>query len=152
MIFLIFPGLTTLDVDHTMYLGGLETFDSFYPDPENDDPHFIGCMRNMQLNGKSYPLTSEAGWKGLSIGDCDGTACGGEVCLHEGTCMLEENRPEGYNCECLEDFRGRNCEIHSLCEDSGGCQNGADCRVEKAEVICDCKYGFVGHFCETGKL
>ena len=82
------------------------------------------------------------------------TACGGEVCLHEGVCVLEENRPEGYNCECLDEFRGRNCEIHSLCEDNGGCQNGATCRVEeeRSEVICDCAYGYVGDFCEIGKF
>ena len=74
-----------------------------------------------------------------------------KVCQHEGTCELEENSLGGYTCDCLEDFRGRNCEIHSLCENSGGCQNGATCRVEKAEVLCDCAYGYVGKFCETGK-
>ena len=79
------PGLTTLDVDHAMYLGGLETFDSYYPDPDDTDPHFEGCMRNLVLNGKPYPLTVEHGWRGLNIDDCDGTACGGEVCRHEGT-------------------------------------------------------------------
>ena len=73
-----------------------------------------------------------------------------QVCQHEGTCELEENSLGGYTCDCLEDFRGRNCEIHSLCENSGGCQNGATCRVEKAEVLCDCAYGYVGKFCETG--
>ena len=36
-------------------------------------------MRNLRLNGKAYPLTVESGWRGLSIDDCDGTACGGEV-------------------------------------------------------------------------
>ena len=97
--FFYFAGLTTLDVDHTIHLGGLETLDSFYPDPENDDPNFMGCMRNLYLNGKAYPLTKvsseiysasninrpflkfkfyfvifqDSGWKGLSIDDCDGT-------------------------------------------------------------------------------
>jgi len=101
-----------------------------------------------------FVVFQDSGWKGLSIDDCDGTACGGEVCLHEGVCVLEENRPEGYNCECLDEFRGRNCEIHSLCEDNGGCQNGATCRVEeeRSEVICDCAYGYVGDFCEIGKF
>ena len=61
-------GLTTLDVDHTLNLGGLETFPTFFPDPEDIDPHFEGCMRNLKLNGKEYPLTVEAGWRGLSIG------------------------------------------------------------------------------------
>ena len=63
-----FSGLTTLDVDHTLHLGGLETFPSFFPDPDDIDPHFEGCMRNLELNGKEYPLTPAAGWKGLSIG------------------------------------------------------------------------------------
>ena len=128
----------------------LESFPSFFPDPDDIDPHFEGCMRNLVLNGKEYPLTVEAGWHGLSIDDCDGTACGGEVCKHEGVCNLDEKHPDGYTCNCLEDFRGRNCEIHSLCEDSGGCQNEAFCRVESAEVKCDCPYGYLGDFCETG--
>lgn len=145
-----FTGLTTLDVDHTLNLGGLETFNSFFPDPEDMDPHYQGCMRNLVLNGKSYPLTKDAGWDGFSIDDCDGTACGGEVCQHEGVCNLDDKHPEGYSCDCLDEFRGRNCEIHSLCEDNGGCQNEATCRVEKAEVQCDCNYGFMGDFCETG--
>ena len=65
----LFSGLTTLDVDHTLNLGGLETFPTFFPDPDDIDPHFEGCMRNLKLNGKEYPLTVEAGWRGLSIGN-----------------------------------------------------------------------------------
>ena len=84
--------------------------------------------------------------------DCDGTACGGEVCKHEGVCNLDEKHPDGYTCDCLDEFKGRNCEIHSLCEDSGGCQNKAECRVESAEVKCDCPYGYLGDFCETCKI
>ena len=57
-----------MDVDHTLNLGGLETFPTFFPDPDDIDPHFEGCMRNLKLNGKEYPLTVEAGWRGLSIG------------------------------------------------------------------------------------
>ena len=64
----LISGLTTLDVDHTLNLGGLETFPTFFPDPDDIDPHFEGCMRNLKLNGKEYPLTVEAGWRGLSIG------------------------------------------------------------------------------------
>ena len=55
-------------MDHTLNLGGLETFPTFFPDPDDIDPHFEGCMRNLKLNGKEYPLTVEAGWRGLSIG------------------------------------------------------------------------------------
>ena len=47
-------------------------------------------------------------------------------------------------------FKGRRCEIHTLCENSGGCQNKAECRVESADVKCDCPYGYLGDFCETG--
>ncbi len=144
------PGLTTLDVDHTLNLGGVEDFDMFYQNPENSDPHFKGCMRNLVVNGMAYPLTSSRGWRGIQIDDCDGTACGGEVCQNEGECQLDENKNGGYTCECGDSFRGRNCEIHSLCEDSGGCQNGATCRVEKAKVQCDCSFGYMGDFCGEG--
>ncbi len=62
--------------------GGTGPEDSDYRDPEITDPHFSGCMRNLHLNGLFYPLSTTRGWKGWAIDDCDGTACGGEVSIH----------------------------------------------------------------------
>ena len=109
-------------------------------------------MRNLHLNGLFYPLSANRGWTGWAIEDCDGTACGGEVCQNEGTCALDPNRAGGFICNCGPEFRGRNCEVESLCEDAGGCQNGATCNVVKGDVSCDCDVGYVGDRCETRKF
>ena len=46
------------------------------------------------------------------------------MCQNEGVCTLDSSRAGGYICQCSAEFKGRNCELNSLCEDSGGCQNG----------------------------
>ena len=57
-------------------------YKSSYEDPaEVIDPHYSGCMNKLMVNGQHYPLTLQRGWRGWSIRDCDGTACGAEVCL-----------------------------------------------------------------------
>ena len=67
--------------DSFITLGGIMTD---YMAPYEDavkaiDPYYSGCMSNLMVNGQRYPLTVERGWKGWSIRDCDGTACGAEV-------------------------------------------------------------------------
>ena len=51
---------------------------------------FSGCLRNLLINGLHLPLTSESGWEGVEIDDCDGTECGGEVCSNGGVCSVQE--------------------------------------------------------------
>ena len=77
-----------------------------------------------------------------------------KVCLHDGTCNVDENYSDGYNCDCMDEFTGRHCEHHALCENGGGCQNGATCRVDKdtSELRCDCMLGYIGDRCETGNV
>ena len=76
-----------------------------------------------------------------------------KVCLHDGTCNVDENFSDGYNCDCADNFTGRHCQHHALCENGGGCQNGATCTVdeETSVVNCDCMLGYMGAKCETGK-
>ena len=75
-----------------------------------------------------------------------------KVCEHEGTCSVDESYSDGYNCDCKDKFTGRHCEHHTLCEDGGGCQNGASCSVDEntSKVHCDCMLGFMGKRCEAG--
>ena len=115
--------------------------------------HFKGCIRNFRANNKWYPLNEETGWKGWDVSDCDGTACGGEVCLNEGTCSLDRSASEGYSCECQEPFAGDRCEAHRDCAGADGCKNGGQCEVlgEGLEVACSCDLGFAGEKCEEGE-
>ena len=40
--------------------------------------------------------------------------------------------------------------ISDLCEDNGGCMNGAVCSTVNFSVECECNQGFDGEFCERG--
>ncbi len=89
------------------------------------------------------------------MSDCDGTACGGEVCRNGGECSVVDE--EDYECECISPFVGRRCTEHRLCSGARGCHNGGTCRVpteeeegEEGEVRCDCPLGFVGERCQEG--
>ena len=114
------------------------------------DPHFTGCLSNLRINGRPYPIRMDQGWTGWAIEDCDGTACGAEICQHDGTCNVNDEAADGYSCECKSDFSGRNCEEHTLCLGGGGCQNGAECAVENGAIKCHCPLGFSGAKCEEG--
>ena len=37
--------------------------------------------------------------EGLDITDCDGTACGSDVCLQEGVCTSDS---DSFNCSCSQ--------------------------------------------------
>ena len=108
-------------------------------------------MRNLKVNGVWHPLTARSGWKGWQIEDCDGTACGGEQCQHEGACSVNEDRLGGFECSCKPPYVGKNCEIHELCEGEDGCQNGATCDVHDGKVKCNCPLGYAGKKCERSK-
>ena len=113
---------------------------------------FSGCIRQFYLNDKFMPLTNKLGWNGWDITDCDGTACGTDVCLNDGSCLLNENKPFGFECECPEPYAGDHCQVHNLCEGDDGCLNEAACRVDGELIRCDCPFGWEGEKCQTGKL
>ena len=51
---------------------------------------------------------------GWEIEDCDGTACGGEVCRNDGVCSLKDESgvdPKGYSCECAPPYAGDQCKV-----------------------------------------
>ena len=110
---------------------------------------------NLRINGRPYPIRADgdgsSGWSGWAIEDCDGTACGSEICQHEGSCSVDEEVLEGYKCDCSGDYTGRNCERHALCLGGGGCLNGAECSVQDDKVKCHCPLGFMGPRCAEGE-
>ena len=68
------PVSPSQDVDDTLYLGNLgETIHNAYRHYEQlPGENFRGCVRNLRVNGKPYPLTQDAGWQGGSNTDTGG--------------------------------------------------------------------------------
>ena len=66
------------DVDNTLYLGNLgETIHNAYRHYEQlPGDNFRGCVRNLRVNGKPYPLTQDAGWQGWSNTDTETSTTG----------------------------------------------------------------------------
>ncbi len=112
-----------------------------------------GKLANLDTSkNKMHSFTS------AQVSDCDGTACGGELCRNGGECDVTDGGAD-FECACAEPFEGRRCEEHRLCTGASGCHNGGVCRANEQEeeeeedggsVRCDCPLGFSGHRCQEG--
>ena len=72
---------------------------------------YMGCMRSFHINGATYPLTVGEGIAGANIIDCDGTACGGDICENNGVCVLTSDQDTEYYCQCQDNFTGQHCQV-----------------------------------------
>ncbi|XP_056157546.1 uncharacterized protein LOC130131795 [Lampris incognitus] len=71
----------------------------------------------------------------------DGDACESNPCFNNAQC---KDTVGGYNCFCLPDYQGYNCEIEipGLCEnENGGCEHFCD--IMDGKVLCSCADGYV---------
>ncbi|PFX24446.1 Neurogenic locus Notch protein [Stylophora pistillata] len=80
------------------------------------------------------------------------TGCDGDPCQNNGFCVVNEDDPKQYSCECQQMFSGKNCEVQSLPCDSNPCMNGATCRNDDKDITkyhCDCAGDFSGVNCQV---
>uniref|UniRef100_Q95114-2 Isoform Short of Lactadherin n=1 Tax=Bos taurus TaxID=9913 RepID=Q95114-2 len=87
-----------------------------------------------------------------------GDFCDSSLCLHGGTCLLNEDRTPPFYCLCPEGFTGLLCNEteHGPCFPNP-CHNDAECQVTDdshrgdvfIQYICKCPLGYVGIHCET---
>ena len=79
-------------------------------------------------------------------------ACQRMPCQNNGKCTEVDGNVLDYECNCTEDYEGRNCEVHKACK-SENC-NGGECIPKESnpnDFICLCPLGRVGVQCQTGK-
>ncbi|KAJ1524333.1 hypothetical protein ONE63_010839 [Megalurothrips usitatus] len=107
-----------------------------------------GCVRGLTVNWRHTPLDAAHVLDGRNVEDCDGTACGGDVCRNGGSCWLGAGA-KAY-CTCARGYSGRHCE-HQLACDVGlalPCRNRGRCVAAR----CHCPAGWGGAFCEEGTV
>ncbi|XP_076075711.1 uncharacterized protein LOC143046433 [Mytilus galloprovincialis] len=74
------------------------------------------------------------------INECISNPCGdGNICY---------NKKDGYNCNCLNGYRGSKCQIPPDFCIGNNCTNGATCESQQANYTCQCASGFKGPFCK----
>ncbi|XP_053384588.1 fibropellin-1-like isoform X6 [Mercenaria mercenaria] len=71
--------------------------------------------------------------------------CLSSPCQNGATCI---DRLNGYNCSCLDGWRGVNCEKDTDECASSPCQNGALCNNQVNAYVCTCTSGWNGTNCE----
>eukprot|EP00058_Branchiostoma_floridae_P004762 XP_002590250.1 hypothetical protein BRAFLDRAFT_132333 [Branchiostoma floridae] len=136
-----------LDIRTDFYLGGVPYLDLVANMAVEDDPSgFVGCVRRLAVNAREYDLTENGATEGMNVGDCDGTACGSNVCRNNGVCQ-----PIGisdFSCDCVQPYVGETCEEQASCANHG-CRNNATCVATETPGghTCACGLGWEGENC-----
>ncbi|XP_048454119.1 protocadherin Fat 3a isoform X2 [Rhincodon typus] len=115
---------------------------------------FQGCLDSVVLNDNQLPLQNKhshfaevVGLTELKLG-CVlyPDTCAGEPCQNGGNCISQPSG--GYQCSCLPQFTGNQCEIEVTSCFPNPCQNGGSCNPLGSDFACNCKEGFMGLMCE----
>ncbi|KAI5704103.1 hypothetical protein M8J75_002023 [Diaphorina citri] len=144
----LLPGESLLPSDSPLYLGGAKDLSELPAGSVSGLPvPMEGCIRRLQINWTPLPLNKSTIQDGRNVKDCDGTACGGDVCLHGGSCWLDIDLEA--HCACPEQYTGTNCETEVSCEEVE-CLNHGRCISEGNDhpPHCSCPAGWSGSFCE----
>uniref|UniRef100_A0A8I5NUN2 Cadherin EGF LAG seven-pass G-type receptor 1 n=1 Tax=Papio anubis TaxID=9555 RepID=A0A8I5NUN2_PAPAN len=95
----------SLDLTGPLLLGGVPNLPEDFP---VHNRQFVGCMRNLSVDGKNVDMAGFIANNGTREG-CAARRnfCDGRRCQNGGTCV---NRWNMYLCECPLRFGGKNCE------------------------------------------
>nr|CAD7195211.1 unnamed protein product [Timema douglasi] len=146
----LLPGETLPSLGAPLQLGGLEDLSRLPASAVSGLPvYFSGCLRQLAINWRRVPLNTGHILRARNVADCDGTACGGDVCDNGGSCWLDkEQRPR---CVCLQMYTGARCETQISCAQTS-CLNDGRCVEESGFVSrCHCPVGWGGAFCQDSK-
>uniref|UniRef100_A0A8C9ALV1 Protocadherin Fat 3 n=1 Tax=Prolemur simus TaxID=1328070 RepID=A0A8C9ALV1_PROSS len=148
----------TLSTESTIYFGALVQADNIRSLTDTRVTQvlsgFQGCLDSVVLNNNELPLQNKrssfaevVGLTELKLG-CVlyPDACERSPCQHGGSCA---GLPSGgYQCTCLSQFTGRNCESEITACFPNPCRNGGSCDPIGNTFICNCKAGLTGVTCE----
>ncbi|XP_030415053.1 LOW QUALITY PROTEIN: protocadherin Fat 3 [Gopherus evgoodei] len=148
----------TLSTDSSVYFGALVQVDNVRSLTDKRTTQvlsgFQGCLDSVILNNNELPLQNKrssfaevVGLTELKLG-CVlyPDACERNPCQNGGSCTSLPSG--GYQCSCLSQFTGRNCESEITVCFPNPCRNGGSCDPIGNAFICNCKNGLTGVTCE----
>ncbi|XP_060090931.1 protocadherin Fat 3 isoform X1 [Heteronotia binoei] len=148
----------TLSTDSSVYFGAQVQVDNIRSLTDKRTTQvlsgFQGCLDSVILNNNELPLQNKrstfaevVGLTELKLG-CVlyPDACERSPCQNGGTCTSVPSG--GYQCSCLSQFTGRNCESEITACFPNPCRNGGSCDPIGSAFICNCKNGLTGVTCE----
>ncbi|XP_010153082.1 PREDICTED: protocadherin Fat 3-like, partial [Eurypyga helias] len=148
----------TLSTDSSVYFGAQVQVDNVRSLTDKRTTQvlsgFQGCLDSVVLNNNELPLQNKrssfaevVGLTELKLG-CVlyPDACERHPCQNGGTCTSVPSG--GYQCNCLSQFTGRNCESEITACFPNPCRNGGSCDPIGNAFICNCKNGLTGVTCE----
>ncbi|XP_067424484.1 protocadherin Fat 3 isoform X1 [Emydura macquarii macquarii] len=148
----------TLSTDSSVYFGAQVQVDNVRSLTDKRTTQvssgFQGCLDSVVLNNNELPLQNKrssfaevVGLTELKLG-CVlyPDACERNPCQNGGSCTSLPSG--GYQCSCLSQFTGRNCESEITACFPNPCRNGGSCDPIGNAFICSCKSGLTGVTCE----
>uniref|UniRef100_A0A8C5RVS9 Uncharacterized protein n=1 Tax=Laticauda laticaudata TaxID=8630 RepID=A0A8C5RVS9_LATLA len=148
----------TLSTDSSVYFGAQVQVDNVRSLTDKRSTQvlsgFQGCLDSIILNNNELPLQNKrssfaevVGLTELKLG-CVlyPDPCERNPCQNGGTCISVPSG--GYQCSCLSQFTGRNCESEVTACFPNPCHNGGSCDPIGSAFICTCKSGLTGVTCD----
>uniref|UniRef100_A0A8C6X3J6 Protocadherin Fat 3 n=1 Tax=Naja naja TaxID=35670 RepID=A0A8C6X3J6_NAJNA len=148
----------TLSTDSSVYFGAQVQVDNVRSLTDKRSTQvlsgFQGCLDSIILNNNELPLQNKrssfaevVGLTELKLG-CVlyPDPCERNPCQNGGTCISVPSG--GYQCSCLSQFTGRNCESEITACFPNPCHNGGSCDPIGSAFICTCKSGLTGVTCD----
>ncbi|KAM5325025.1 protein eyes shut homolog [Glossophaga mutica] len=139
--------MSYLDTNTDFYIGGVSSLSLVNPmATANEAVGFQGCVREVIINNQELQLTELGAKGGSNVGDCDGTACGYNVCRNRGECIV--NGTTSF-CRCLPHWTGHTCDLSVYCANNLCLPQSLCIPDQSFSYSCLCALGWVGRYCEN---
>lgn len=139
--------MSSLDTNTDFYIGGVSSLHLVNPMAIANEPvGFQGCIREVIINNQELLLTELGAKGGSNVGDCDGTACGYNMCRNGGECLVNGTT---FYCRCSPHWAGNTCNQSVYCLNNL-CRHQSLCIPNQSfSYSCLCTSGWVGRYCEN---
>ncbi|XP_063727825.1 uncharacterized protein LOC134855275 isoform X2 [Symsagittifera roscoffensis] len=117
----------------------------------NPCKHGGDCRMDVTMGTYSCKCPDNSGFWGRN---CEYfNECRNNPCKHQGICRNMTYGRDGrgeYNCECMGNFQGKDCEEWNHCKTPGYCEYQGECSfVGHNNSVCKCRTGYYGNRCEN---